>query len=223
MQALNSDVTKQSQRQALNKSNKQTSMQLGKFYEVRCLRTDWSKTNKPEWIPVIGPIHDDRDHIKFDEQHFHVDFRFLGKKLRIAAAEHRHGNRGINLVFVLPISKVLPLQSDSWLKLNDPMLQNFPEESYMKTMKLKFKTEYPEYDFEPPWLLSMETAYRNARLGPDMICPHRGTDLNGMKTDENGLLTCPLHGLRWDTKTGKLAPSVTPREPLLRHKARPKP
>ena len=193
-------------------STGQKSMKLGKFYFVRCLRATWSRDNKPEWTPVIGPPHDDLEHIGFKHQHFHVDSRFLGKRTQNRTAENQHKNRKINLAFVLPISHVIPIGSKGKLKLDDKRLEDFPEESYMRTMKLKFKTECPEYNFKPPWLLSMEKAYRNARLSPDMMCPHRGADLNGMKTDENGLLTCPLHGLRWDTQTGKLSPRATPEE-----------
>ena len=193
----------------------QKSMKLGKFYFVRCLRATWSRDNKPEWTPVIGPPHDDLEHIGFKQQHLHVDFRFLGKKARRHAKEHQHGDREINLVFVLPISIVMPIGSREGFGLDDKRLQEFPEESYMKTIKLKFKTECPEYNFKPPWLRSMETAHRNARLSPNMICPHRGADLSGMKPDENGLLTCPLHGLRWDTQTGKLSPRATPEEAAL--------
>lgn len=31
-------------------------------------------------------------------------------------------------------------------------------------------------------------------------CPHRGYDLTGVQPDKDGILTCPLHSLRFDTK-----------------------
>lgn len=31
-------------------------------------------------------------------------------------------------------------------------------------------------------------------------CPHRGYDLSNEIPDENGIITCPLHGLKFDTK-----------------------
>lgn len=31
-------------------------------------------------------------------------------------------------------------------------------------------------------------------------CPHRGYDLSQVKQDENGIITCPLHGLRFNKK-----------------------
>ncbi|WP_369073969.1 Rieske (2Fe-2S) protein [Hymenobacter sediminis] len=38
-----------------------------------------------------------------------------------------------------------------------------------------------------------------------MVCPHKGARLSSCKV-ENGCVTCPLHGLRWDTTTGSLSP-----------------
>ena len=35
-------------------------------------------------------------------------------------------------------------------------------------------------------------------------CPHRGYDLTNVEPDENGVITCPLHSLKFDAKTKKL-------------------
>ena len=206
METANPDTSRAGWCPARNRKARQPVMELGKFYRVRCLRADWIKSNVPKWTPIIGTLHDDREFIGFEQQHFHVDFRFLGKPARTAAAAHQHGARKINLTFALPITHVIPLGTKRYISLEGSELRKFPEESYMKTMRLKFKTDYPEYDFEPPWLRSMEEAYQDASLGPAMICPHQGTDLNGIKPDEDEFLTCPLHGLRWNSLTGKLAP-----------------
>ena len=52
----------------------------------------------------------------------------------------------------------------------------------------------------------LSAAYRDARLVNGTICPHRGADLRGMKPDADGCVRCPLHSLRWNLKTGRLAP-----------------
>ena len=191
-------------------SNLQRKMEKGKFYSVRCLRTGWDSEDSTNWIPVIGPIHNDREHINFEAQHYHVDFRFLGKRAREAASRHLHGTSRINLIFVLPISNVKPEKCDSWFSLDDPRLRELPQESYMRTMRLKFKADYPCYDFQPPWLRSLEEAYIKERLSPTMVCPHKGASLSGIRTDSEGLLICPLHGLRWNTETGEMSRRTTP-------------
>lgn len=35
-------------------------------------------------------------------------------------------------------------------------------------------------------------------------CPHRGFDLSGEIADEKGIITCPLHGLQFDSKSKKI-------------------
>ena len=33
-------------------------------------------------------------------------------------------------------------------------------------------------------------------------CPHRGAPLGSLVPDKHGIVTCPLHGLRWCASTG---------------------
>lgn len=54
-----------------------------------------------------------------------------------------------------------------------------------------------------PWLPDLEAAYQDRRLGEDWICPHRGASLRGQPVHE-GVVVCPLHGLRWCVETGRL-------------------
>jgi hypothetical protein len=35
-------------------------------------------------------------------------------------------------------------------------------------------------------------------------CPHRGYDLSQVRPDEDGIITCPLHGLKFNAETGEL-------------------
>lgn len=35
-------------------------------------------------------------------------------------------------------------------------------------------------------------------------CPHRGMDLSQVTPDENGIITCPLHSLKFDSRTKKI-------------------
>ena len=43
------------------------------------------------------------------------------------------------------------------------------------------------------------------------MCPHRGIDLSGITPDDAGVITCPLHGLRWLSSTGNIVmPAPTP-------------
>jgi len=56
------------------------------------------------------------------------------------------------------------------------------------------------------WLRNMKLpdAYQDHVLGADMICPHKGASLKGLPVDD-GCVVCPLHGLRWNLQTRRLA------------------
>ena len=70
----------------------------------------------------------------------------------------------------------------------------------------------PPYDpAQVPWLDELRQAYRNRRLDQEMTCPHRGAPLAGLQPDADGNVTCPLHRLRWNLKTGRMAPKLAPR------------
>jgi nitrite reductase/ring-hydroxylating ferredoxin subunit len=49
---------------------------------------------------------------------------------------------------------------------------------------------------------------KNSKLKHNCIhkgkCPHRGYDLSNEIPNENGIITCPLHGLQFDKITKKL-------------------
>lgn len=49
---------------------------------------------------------------------------------------------------------------------------------------------------------------KNSKLKHNCIhkgkCPHRGFDLNNVKPDKDGVITCPLHGLKFDRHSKKI-------------------
>jgi hypothetical protein len=47
---------------------------VGKFYMVPCV---WYYG---EWMPVIGPRHDDKEVIGFTDKHYHKDVRFVSDR-----------------------------------------------------------------------------------------------------------------------------------------------
>lgn len=83
----------------------------------------------------------------------------------------------------------LPLKKDTYLvyrKLNKikNVISGITPSKYIKNSKLKYNC-----------------IYKNK-------CPHRGYDLSNEKPDKNGIITCPLHGLKFNSKTMKLINEV---------------
>lgn len=200
----------------------ETAFVLGKVYKRPCVRAAWC--GRVDWYPVIGPLHEDNEFIGFQHQHFHVDYRFLPFRARDRSYSCRVR---FSEVFGSPISTIAPLLDSplecfeqghvhAWsehpfqpmIRLDDLPHEGVPLESYYATKQKKFLGDYPEYPSKSAyWIPKMEEVFKEAKLKPGMICPHRGADLSGISPDPvDGTITCPLHGLRWCVSTGELAP-----------------
>ena len=178
-------------------------MKPGTLHPRTCVRTiwPWATGQKPSWIPIIGPSHEDREFIRFPMEHWHVDYRFLPERQR---REH-------NNVFAIPVTHVWPDVPDadgSGIPLAELAAGKFPLESYLRTMRRRFGVPYPGYPgpHRAFWLPELQAAYGDEHLGPDLVCPHRGLPLEGMLPDAEGCVTCPGHGLRWHLESGALRP-----------------
>ena len=179
-------------------------MTPGNTYTTKCVRACLSTTSPPEWIPVIGPAHDDTEIIRFNDVHLHIDWRFLGPRQR-AKVMTLGGDvpQGIVITVVYPNDGSGPIAMDKALKAVDT-----PNESFLKEKRKIYHGPFPPYPEEPPphWLPALSKAYRDATLTPEQACPHRGTDLSDVEPDDQGRITCPLHGLRWRVDTGAAEP-----------------
>ena len=199
-------------------------MILGRTYLVPCVRSVWHTfSSRPMWLPVNGPLHDDADIIKVDFFHWHLDWRFLSRRQIRTIRERGYGIWGLpneSEVFTGIISEVYPDLGEEWLRNNRQgpedgfvALENLPTpeipvETHLQLKPRKLNAEYPPYPREfmmRHWLPDLEEAYRDHRLKEGLVCPHRGGDLSGSPVI-GGTVTCPLHGLRWDLETGRLAP-----------------
>lgn len=159
-------------------------LEIGKFYQVPTvygvLFYQWA-----DW-PVIGPMHEDKEIINFPAIHYHLDFRFFTQ-----------GQWGwVRRVFSVPQSGVLHEQNG--VKLGPVVFR-----------RRKCQREYPAFPLKDhqTWLFELRQKYKKTVM-TDWTCPHRGASLRGMPIDEAGCVTCPLHGLRWDLESGKLAVSA---------------
>ncbi len=159
---------------------------IGRYYPIPTVRGrvydylhDW---------PVMGPEHEDAEFINFPHQHYHIDWRFVPGRLFNAL------DGGWISVVALPLMG----KSSGGLGPNPDGLPN----PVMR--RLKCKRELPAYPGEKAtWLPRLEEKYQDCRLKTP-ICPHRGIALDNLPCNEDGVVTCPGHGLRWNIKTGEL-------------------
>ena len=82
--------------------------------------------------------------------------------------------------------------------------------SYPRITKNKYRLEYfylKKHTYRINGVTSV-FAIRNSKLKHNCIhkgkCPHRGFDLTNVKPDKDGVITCPLHGLKFDKDSKKI-------------------
>lgn len=175
--------------------------EVGKFYLVPCIkvptsaRTMWMDVNG--WVPIIGPKHSDLEHLEFELQHYHIDWRFVGWSQWRYATQKPSGS---------PLGSVLTNTHGTAYR---PKVEGEPQ-----LRRIKCKRPMPEFprastisskrEHAIKWQrMERAQAFVCNKLKPGNICPHRGIDLTPF-IKEDGTVICPGHGLRWDTKTGDL-------------------
>ena len=165
-------------------------LEQGKYYDRLCVRTVWPSGIKRQWWPVLGPLHDDREILRFYQKHYHVDHRFL--KLR--EKQESGDGMAVSPAFSIAIIRVwpdVPGCPGQGVDLDDLPDPRYPPQSYLRVMRRRLSSQYPTYPGTDrvPWLVPLHEAHAESELtaGPEgAICPHRGTPLAGLQADPEG-------------------------------------
>ena len=159
--------------------------EVGKFYKVPCVYGQLG-SDELRWWPIMGAVHEDKEIINFPLRHLHIDWRFVGKRL-LYGGTVRH-----SYAFPLQIGRGL-----NDLGFCEPVL---------RSRKCLRQHPDPAPFAGAKWMPKLEAAHAGCRLAKGMVCPHRGYDLSNEPIAPDGVVTCPMHGLRWNVETGFLAP-----------------
>lgn len=161
---------------------------VGALYAVPCVRVPLGFYGLI-WVPVLGPKHRDLE-LGVDWEHWHVDWRFVPDSTLF------HASTGWRKS---PHGKVV--SNDNPDRRGEHQLTGTP-----KLKRRLCRRQMPEFPASPrPVWADMEAAQRKRcdRLKDGHTCPHRGIDLRPF-VGEDGTAICPLHGLRWDLRTGAM-------------------
>lgn len=166
-------------------------MNFGEQYPIPCIRTqDLNWIAQTEWLPIIGPLHEDAEFLHFPVEHYHIDFRFVDPT-SFAALSARYASDGI-------LSNLLGLIVGKEQILEGPVLRQLPLQRAMPLYPVHSREGEPL-----PQFCALEAAFADWVIDPKRaICPHRGLPLYGL-ADEDGIAVCPGHGLAWDMRSGK--------------------
>jgi hypothetical protein len=163
---------------------------VGQYYWVPTVEAEWYRWSAL-W-PVIGPAHTEDHCVDFPYAHYHFDLRFLPQRhfarnalVRLLAAPllSHHEGAGIN-------QNGLPKP----VLRRRKMLRELPHPHPFLAPDLNIAREAPAF----PQCLQAE--YAGQRWALDAagrpMCPHKGAPLGGVPAI-GGVVTCPLHGLRF--------------------------
>lgn len=160
---------------------------VGRFYMVPVVRFVWCDV-EADW-PVLGPMHADEEFFNFPKRHYHVDARFVSAAL--ARKLRRYG--GDN---VASAAQRYPL-SQRWGDDEPDLPNGRPTLKRLKCRSAEFAYHFGHQEAVGHLRAHYgEPAEPIVRPDGRLLCPHRKVDLSQFAPDANGLVTCPLHGLR---------------------------
>lgn len=185
-----------------------TKTEVGKFYMVPCVfvspphRSLWHP--RDGWVPVLGPKHSDKEFLNFEWEHFHIDWRFVGRRnYEDAAGGLSRFAQGRVLTSAQGYYK-LPDAGTLRRRVCRRAMPDFPAAGGRVANLVDIPGDVGRH--ARPWRhMEVAQAFVCNKLKPGNICPHRGIDLTPF-IKEDGTVICPGHGLRWDTATGNLLP-----------------
>lgn len=161
---------------------------VGLFYLVPCVLMPVMLVNRPVWLPIIGPWHEDKD-IGVASYHFHFDLRFLSRHL----FDQWQGVRAM--------ARVQPrlghLKSEV-LSGSERDRDNPCPFSYRRRKMLREMPDFPRND-------AGEKEFAGVKM-KCLVCPHRGMPLKHLPVGPDGTVVCNGHGLKWHATTGALVP-----------------
>lgn len=157
---------------------------VGEFYLVPCyVHSGYLKfhCSKSFITPLLNHPHNDIENGQF-ETHYHQDDRFIpkfGNKRVLKSGKYE----------ILPHIRLNVRESD--------LVKVFPKLEYFALKCIKLEVD----SITSPGFISKSKFKHNCIYKNK--CPHRGYDLSN-EVPVNGVITCPLHGLKFDAETKEL-------------------
>jgi hypothetical protein len=168
---------------------------VGRWYLAPAIWWPWGgeRTTQHLYWPVMGAKHADADFFNFPREHYHVDRRFLtAKHILLAGRRFYDRSEVLNKIAQTPLNHIA-----------DPKFIRYrPELRRMRCSAAEIDWPFPDR------IHALVEAYsgRQCRRGSlGFVCPHRNFPL-GSIAPVDGVITCPLHGLRINAATGQCLP-----------------
>jgi hypothetical protein len=172
---------------------------IGRRYLVPTVHYVWLHGSRRAW-PVYLPKHDDQEHLNFPFPHYHVDPRFLNKRDTRFAAQSSVGaltsvreGEVVSLAERTTQARPLVRTTGAW-----SLADIDPHPPIVWAAKRCFRPAVGYRAAHEPTIVGMHAAYQGQqcrRVRSGWICPHKRFPLGSLEPVD-GVVTCPLHGLR---------------------------
>lgn len=169
---------------------------VGQRYLVPTVFYPWHGIRKA-W-PVMGPRHEDGEHLGFYDEHYHVDIRFVSPSDLARLTKWMDAGE---------VAARFPLFSQNEAP--------HPSRVWRSRICHRASNDYPLHNRRiNQGLERLRSAYAGRRCGKNaeglLVCPHKGFVLNSLARDERGRVVCPLHGLVIDMAAEVVTPLDAP-------------
>lgn len=149
------------------------------------------KRQKKWYVPVLLPAHDDKL-LGFPFWHYHIDFRFFSTSDLVNYRERF-------------ITKYHNVPKEYWAAFlsNINAINTYSNTPEFKSIKW-FPKKYVNSDIKINVELSvLQDKFKGKTYKCDK-CPHKGINLLDQIPNENGIITCPAHGLKFQKQNNKI-------------------
>lgn len=170
---------------------------VGQYYLVPTVMYFWN--GKTRAWPVTGPKHTDVEHLNFRHPHYHVDGRFITELQGEGGAQTADENVGRNPLCRFNAATREKIDAKRGIEPHPPVVWR----------RRKCRREIAYAYGANPTIQKLRQAFADkplARTDCGRVCPHKGAPVDSLKPDAHGIITCPLHGLRFDFETGAPRP-----------------
>jgi nitrite reductase/ring-hydroxylating ferredoxin subunit len=170
---------------------------VGRYYLVPFVPFNWLGIVS-DW-PVLGPMHADEEFFNFPAAHYHIDPRFVNAAM-VRRVEQNAGRDIFGWAQGSPLTRRREVNAPD-LPKGRPAIKKFrcrtDEFPYRHGGQSKVQEMRAHYG-TPPAI---------QRADGRKLCPHRKVDLSQFPADADGLVTCPLHGLRVCVRASQQVPA----------------
>lgn len=186
---------------------------VGEFYLVPTVRYQWFEF-VANW-PVFPSFHEDKEHLNFPWPHYHVDPRFVAPDVAEKVVRWQFGEGDIATISQrVPLNRITKealYNRDFQLARHNISLAQ-AEANTVPHPDIVWRRRQCHRDlvYSHPHanaIRQLGEAFRGRQCPKNKtgwVCPHKSYPLGSVAADPQGVITCPLHGLRIDAASGEV-------------------